>query len=112
MISKYVTQYYYTSYHYRYTLNFLRRWHERFPTAQRVIHRTDAIGTAGKCEILLEGEGSWNPGNDFEIIHTPGHTAGSLCVMVKTAGDTVLFTGDHLAYSEKLGRLEGFKYVH
>jgi len=32
-------------------------------------------------------------------VHTPGHTAGSLCVLVATAGDTVLFTGDHLAYS-------------
>ena len=50
---------------------------------------------------------------DVRIIHTPGHTAGSLCVMVDTAQDTALFSGDHLAYSASKKGLDGFKrYNH
>jgi len=49
------------------------------------------------------------------LCHQPifgqGHTAGSLCIQVDTGVETVLFTGDHLAYSERKKGLDGFKYV-
>jgi glyoxylase-like metal-dependent hydrolase (beta-lactamase superfamily II) len=67
------------------------------------------MGNASKCEVLLDGGGTWAPYDDVVIIHTPGHTPGSLCVMVDTEIDTVLFSGDHLAYSASRKGLEGFK---
>jgi len=75
------------------------RWKARFPALQRVIHRADAVLAANDCEVKLEAGGAWQVSSDVRVVHTPGHTAGSLCVLVATAGDTVLFTGDHLAYS-------------
>lgn len=67
------------------------------------------MGSAAKCEVLLDGGGTWEPYNDVLIIHTPGHTPGSLCVLVKTGRDTVLFSGDHIAYSASRRALDGFK---
>ena len=51
----------------------------------------------------------WKPADDYQIIHTPGHTAGSLCVLYKSSKGTALFTGDTLAYSTSRNALEGFK---
>eukprot|EP00595_Chromulina_sp_UTEXLB2642_P003369 CAMPEP_0196766002 /NCGR_PEP_ID=MMETSP1095-20130614/16837_1 /TAXON_ID=96789 ORGANISM="Chromulina nebulosa, Strain UTEXLB2642" /NCGR_SAMPLE_ID=MMETSP1095 /ASSEMBLY_ACC=CAM_ASM_000446 /LENGTH=153 /DNA_ID=CAMNT_0042125735 /DNA_START=510 /DNA_END=971 /DNA_ORIENTATION=+ len=82
----------------------------------RVMHRTDLTSDTMNLEVKLEGGGPWYPyGNDagFKIIHTPGHTAGSLCIYRETkgeyGGDIVLLTGDHLAYSNSRKALEGFK---
>lgn len=87
------------------------RWKARFPTAQRIMHRLDSSKTSktNECEILLEGEGRWEPEKGFSILHTPGHTPGSICVLVQTAIDAVLFSGDTIAYSASKKRLEGFK---
>ncbi len=38
-----------------------------------------------------------------------GHTGGSLCVLVRTAADAVLFSGDTLTFSAARGRLDGNK---
>ncbi len=38
-----------------------------------------------------------------------GHTTGSICVLYETEGESVLFSGDHLAYDEEIGDLTGFK---
>lgn len=78
-----------------------------------VCDRTDAIGNSSKCEVLLEGGGFWTPETYFDILHTPGHTAGSLSILVRTNKENVLFTGDHLAYTDSHKALEGFKrYNH
>ena len=58
---------------------------------------------------LYVGLGEWEPAPGFKIVHTPGHTPGSLCILIQTTQDTVLFTGDSLAYSKGKQRLEGFK---
>lgn len=77
------------------------------------MHRTDALGPTASCEVLLEGSAFWRPDNDLEIVHTPGHTAGSISVLFRTGKDTVLFTGDHLAYTESRQALDGFRqYNH
>jgi glyoxylase-like metal-dependent hydrolase (beta-lactamase superfamily II)/ferredoxin len=86
-----------------------QKWKDRFPEVQRVLHRADSVASTRGCELLLEGEGTWSPDSDFDILHTPGHTAGSLCVLVRTARDAVMFTGDHLAYSSQKKALDGFK---
>ncbi|KAG6422481.1 hypothetical protein SASPL_119053 [Salvia splendens] len=49
-------------------------------------------------EIKLEGNGPWTLGSDITLIHTPGHTKGSVCLLDKTR--RILFTGDHLLMDE------------
>lgn len=91
------------------------RWQKRFPDAKRVIHLADVSKYTEDVEIQLSGKESWNLADDVVIFHTPGHTAGSLCILVKTggSGESVMFTGDHLAYSAKRQGLDGFKrYNH
>lgn len=92
------------------------RWKKRFPDAKRVIHLADVSKYTEDVEIQLSGKDSWSLADDVEIFHTPGHTAGSLCILVKTgdgSGESVMFTGDHLAYSAKRQGLDGFKrYNH
>ena len=39
-----------------------------------------------KCEVQLEGEGPWklpDGGDDMELVFTPGHTAGHVCLFYK-----------------------------
>lgn len=46
-----------------------------------------------KADILLKGGEKTRVGSvDAEFIHTPGHTKGSVCIMM----DNILFTGDTL----------------
>eukprot|EP00597_Dinobryon_sp_UTEXLB2267_P004159 CAMPEP_0170061968 /NCGR_PEP_ID=MMETSP0019_2-20121128/3360_1 /TAXON_ID=98059 /ORGANISM="Dinobryon sp., Strain UTEXLB2267" /LENGTH=328 /DNA_ID=CAMNT_0010267977 /DNA_START=43 /DNA_END=1029 /DNA_ORIENTATION=- len=103
------------------------KWKARFPSAQRVIHRADVTRESSGCEVLLEGSGPWTPftAGDVTIHHTPGHTAGSLCILYSPqsvnningiespSSEAVLFTGDHVGYSVERGLLDGFKsYNH
>lgn len=95
-----------------------QKWKTRFPNLKRIMHRADLTAdTIGVCEVVLQGGGVWSPVESLKIIHTPGHTAGSLCVLYQTigeyGGDCVLFTGDHIAYSGSRKALDGFKrYNH
>jgi glyoxylase-like metal-dependent hydrolase (beta-lactamase superfamily II)/ferredoxin len=97
-----------------------QKWKDRFPKMERIIHRTDVTKDTQNCEVLLEGLGSWQPFSDLLIQHTPGHTAGSLCVQyhshdgeqgspTRTQGEVVLFTGDHISFSGYKRALDGFK---
>ena len=45
---------------------------------------------------------------DVQLLFTPGHTAGCVSLLYRPHGG-VLFTGDHLAYSQRLGRLTIFR---
>jgi glyoxylase-like metal-dependent hydrolase (beta-lactamase superfamily II) len=48
--------------------------------------------------------------NDVVIVHTPGHSPGSITLWKKPTGEEpgILFTGDHYAYTTRTGRMSGF----
>lgn len=65
-----------------------------------------------EVEHQLEGTGPWqlpDGSEDIELIHVPGHTEGSLCLLYKP--EKALFTGDHLNYRAALGRLNCSRWV-
>lgn len=80
------------------------KFHERFGS-RRVIHAADAEGLRG-VERVLEGiePSEIEPG--LLAIPVPGHTRGSV-VFLWT--ERYLFSGDHLAWSERLGHLCAFR---
>jgi hydroxyacylglutathione hydrolase len=55
-----------------------------------------------KPDIILEDNQLLNfEDRDIEIIHTPGHTQGSICLLIKN----ILFSGDTL-FKESIGRTD------
>lgn len=93
-------------------------WAKRFG-ARRVLHRRDAPIPGGPVEQWLEHA----RGEVVEVVPglralpTPGHTAGHVCYeWDDPAGETMLFTGDHLAYdrvvaTQRSGDLEAWPDV-
>ena len=52
---------------------------------------------------LKHGEAITTSQGELEVIHTPGHTAGSICLFDRAAG--ILFTGDTI-FSSTIGRVD------
>jgi len=44
---------------------------------------------------------------DFEVIHTPGHTPGGICLLIREENATSVFTGDTAAAQGRLGWING-----
>jgi len=65
---------------------------------ERIMHRADGMTD---LERLVEGEDPIPLAEDLLLIPTPGHTAGSLCLL----HGPYLFTGDHLWWNPEKGRL-------
>jgi glyoxylase-like metal-dependent hydrolase (beta-lactamase superfamily II)/ferredoxin len=65
---------------------------------ERIMHQGD--GMSG-LERLVEGDEPIPLAEDLLLIPTPGHTAGSVCLLYKQ----FLFTGDHLWWNPEKGRL-------
>ncbi len=65
---------------------------------ERIMHQRD--GVQG-LERLIEGDESVPLAEDLLLIPTPGHTAGSVCLLYRE----FLFTGDHLWWNPVKGRL-------
>ncbi|KAI3905166.1 hypothetical protein MKX01_017412 [Papaver californicum] len=82
------------------------KWSKRLG-CDRVLHSQDVKDHTDDVEIKLEGGGPWNLGNDFELIHTPGHTRGSVCLLYKLL--KVLFAGDHIS-KDQSGLFIGEQY--
>ena len=65
----------------------------------RVAHAAEGLTWA---ERQIEGEDPVALAEDLLLIPTPGHTAGSQCLLFR---NTYLFTGDHLWWNPQAGRL-------
>jgi glyoxylase-like metal-dependent hydrolase (beta-lactamase superfamily II)/ferredoxin len=72
-------------------------YHARFG-CERIMHRGDGISG---LERLVAGEAPIPLAEDLLLIPTPGHTAGSVCLLYRD----FLFTGDHLWWNPDKGRL-------
>jgi glyoxylase-like metal-dependent hydrolase (beta-lactamase superfamily II)/ferredoxin len=81
------------------------RFHERFG-CERILHAADISHGTRDVEIKIEGEAPVALAPDLLILPVPGHTRGSACLL---ADETVLFTGDHLAWSPELERIYAFR---
>jgi len=82
-----------------------QKFHEHFG-CRRFIHRADARGI--ETEQLWEGDESIRFDKDLVIIPVPGHTRGHVVILYR---DKFLFTGDHLAWSQRRGGLTAFRDV-
>ena len=83
--------------------------HQKFNdhlSCDRILHQDDiSSGTQG-VEIKLQGQAATHLADDLEIIPVPGHTKGHTVLLYRKA---ILFTGDHLAWSARLGHLNAFR---
>jgi glyoxylase-like metal-dependent hydrolase (beta-lactamase superfamily II) len=57
--------------------------------------------------ILSDGQNFRVGDTDFKIIHTPGHTPGGICLLIREKGVTSIFTGDTASAQGKLGWING-----
>jgi glyoxylase-like metal-dependent hydrolase (beta-lactamase superfamily II)/ferredoxin len=73
---------------------------------ERVLHRGDAVGELESVERIVEGDAPVALDDDLLVIPTPGHTRGSACLLYR---GNVLFTGDHLAWSDARADLTAFR---
>lgn len=80
-------------------------WRDRFG-CERILHDGDVAGSTRGIERILTGSGNVRLAPDLLIIPVPGHTEGSCALLYR---DTFLFTGDHLAWSERRGHLYAFR---
>ncbi|CAN8327269.1 unnamed protein product [Cochlearia groenlandica] len=74
-----------------------KKWADRFKCT-RILHSEDVESSTSDVELKLEGSGPWSVNEDIELVHTPGHTYGSVCLFYKPF--KAIFTGDHIAMSE------------
>lgn len=83
--------------------------HEKFAShfnCQRIIHIDEVRERIKDAEIKISGYENYEIDHDITIIPVPGHTKGHCILLYK---DKFLFTGDHLAWSDNLKQLVGFK---
>jgi glyoxylase-like metal-dependent hydrolase (beta-lactamase superfamily II) len=93
---------------------------ERWPAVQVGIHRLDAsmltdparnlsmlagtMTSARPAQILFDGDGIVQlAGMEFQLLHTPGHTPGGICLYAQKEG--VVFVGDTL-FAGSVGRTD------
>ena len=83
--------------------------HARFASrfgCERVLHRDDVHARTASIELQPAGSDPIDLGGGMLMIPTPGHTKGHAVFLDR---ETYLFTGDHLAWSERLGHLYAFR---
>jgi hydroxyacylglutathione hydrolase len=57
--------------------------------------------------VLRDGQHVQVSKVDFEVVHTPGHTPGGICLLIKEEGVTSIFTGDTASTQGRLGYMKG-----
>lgn len=83
--------------------------HEKFREhfgCQRILHNEEIYGNTRNVEIKINGFEPFQLDSDLLIIPVPGHTKGHTVLLFN---NKFLFTGDHLAWSEKLRHLYAFR---
>lgn len=83
--------------------------HERFAShfgATRVLHRDDVTSGTRRVERIIDRSDPIEIASGVQMLHSPGHTKGSAVFLVD---GRYLFTGDHLAWSERRGHLYAFR---
>ncbi len=83
--------------------------HDKFQThfgCQRILHQDDITADTQAIELPLTGQEPYALAPDLTIIPVPGHSPGHTVLLYQ---DKFLFTGDHLAWSVRLGHLYGFR---
>lgn len=83
--------------------------HQRFQShfgCDRLLHADDVTAGTAQVEIQIQGSDPYPLAQDLTIIPVPGHSKGHTVLLFR---DQVLFTGDHLYWSSRLGHLAAFK---
>jgi glyoxylase-like metal-dependent hydrolase (beta-lactamase superfamily II)/ferredoxin len=75
---------------------------------ERILHAADVRPGTRDVEIKIEGDEPVEFAPDLTLIPTPGHTRGSMCLLFD---ERFLFTGDHIAWSPRLGQIYAFRGV-
>ena len=73
---------------------------------ERILHERDVTAGTREVERKLSGDGPVELAPDLIAIAVPGHTRGHAVLLYR---EKFLFTGDHLAWSRRLGQLVGFR---
>ena len=73
---------------------------------ERVLHERDVTSGTRDVERKIAGDQPVRLADDLLAIPTPGHTRGHAVLLYR---EKFLFTGDHLAWSRRLGQLVGFR---
>ena len=73
---------------------------------ERVLHERDVTGGTADVERKLSGDDPVTLADDLLAIPTPGHTRGHAVLLYR---NKFLFTGDHLAWSERRNGLVAFR---
>jgi glyoxylase-like metal-dependent hydrolase (beta-lactamase superfamily II)/ferredoxin len=73
----------------------------------RILHRDDVTSNTRSVEIQLTGSQPFQLASDLLIIPVPGHTKGHTVLLY----NQFLFTGDHLAWSERSNSLVAWRDV-
>ena len=81
------------------------RFQEHFE-CDRILHADDITADTQSVEIQLTGQEPHTLAPDVTIIPVPGHSKGHTVLLYQ---NRFLFTGDHLAWSARLGHLYGFR---
>ncbi|MEE3718208.1 MBL fold metallo-hydrolase [Tumidithrix elongata RA019] len=82
-----------------------QKFHDHFG-CDRLLHTDEITSGTSSVEIQFSGIEPIQLAPDLLIIPTPGHTKGHTVLLYR---DRFLFTGDHLAWSNNLNQLIGFR---
>jgi glyoxylase-like metal-dependent hydrolase (beta-lactamase superfamily II)/ferredoxin len=82
-----------------------QKFHDHFG-CDRILHVDEINRSTESVEIKLTGSDPFQLDAELLIIPVPGHTKGHTVLLYN---NRFLFTGDHLAWSDRLGHLIGFR---
>ncbi|KAM3116471.1 MBL fold metallo-hydrolase [Phormidesmis sp. 146-33] len=82
-----------------------QKFHDHFG-CDRLLHADEINRSTESVEIKLTGSDPFQLDSELLIIPVPGHTKGHTVLLYQ---NQFLFTGDHLAWSDRLKQLIGFR---